>query len=61
MQTSCVRGTDVTIAACGVEVAQALAAAGCSRRKVSAEVDHITIKPLDEESFWHLPRRPVMW
>ena len=44
-------GTDVTIAACGVEVAQALAAADLlAEEKISAEViDVFSIKPLDEE------------
>ena len=44
-------GADVTIAACGVEVAQALAAADLlAEEKISAEViDVFSIKPLDEE------------
>ena len=44
-------GTDVTIAACGVEVAQALAAADIlAERGVSAEViDVFSVKPLDED------------
>ena len=44
-------GTDVTIAACGVEVAQALAAADLlAEEKISAEViDVFSVKPLDEE------------
>lgn len=44
-------GTDVTIAACGVEVAQALAAADLLAEKgISAEViDVFSVKPLDED------------
>ncbi|MCH3943821.1 MAG: transketolase family protein [Atopobiaceae bacterium] len=44
-------GTDVTLAACGVEVAQAVAAADLlSERGISAEVvDVFSVKPLDED------------
>lgn len=45
-------GSDVTIAACGVEVAQALAAADLLERKgIDAEVlDVFSVKPLDEDA-----------
>ena len=45
-------GTDVTIFACGVEVAQALEAADkLAEEGISAEViDVFSIKPLDEET-----------
>ncbi len=45
-------GTDVSIMACGVEVAQALAAADkLAEEGISAEVvDVVSIKPLDEET-----------
>ena len=46
------KGSDVTIAACGVEVAQALAAADLlAARGVDAEViDVFSVKPLDEDA-----------
>jgi transketolase len=46
------KGTDVTIAACGVEVAEALEAADIlAAEGVSAEViDVATVKPIDEET-----------
>ncbi|MCH3944064.1 MAG: transketolase family protein [Atopobiaceae bacterium] len=46
------KGSDVTIAACGVEVAQALAAAGLLAAKgVDAEViDVFSVKPLDADA-----------
>ena len=45
-------GTDVTLAACGVEVAQSLAAAEIlAQEGISAEIiDVFSIKPLDEEA-----------